>query len=649
MASGNPVLEKGKDRSGTTVRSGMRNIRLQSVVLVLTLALALSAMSCIEAVRTAFSLTPSVMIHPSRIIPSKLLKPIGRKSHVLFCYNTTRCYFSHRIHFRPPLPRHRRSHVCKNSRLHNIVSQRSPMHNLYSQSFAEQQPSFCSKSNGKSQTNIELSDLSEIIKESYISGETDGVQAALSSENILTKLLANLNAEEVANKLVVAAIDAAGKDRGRLAAMINGILALCCGSEEHNDDANNINPSMLHPRIALAILDLVDGMYSMDAASMVTPDIVALSLVYYSLHQMSNQHDNSNEFEAESRAIVERAQRLAKKMAGSQLRKALAAERRQGSETIGIDSKQVESHLQSLYGTDIHVLSETKDAIVISKPAGIVCYHTKKTTAGKISRKKKRRAGSNNADCSKGGMKQMDISLVDALLDVPVSLSTLNPSARGIVHRLDRGTSGSIVLAKTDELHLKLVALFFLRRVKKKYLALVPGSNTTNNMSGGEGAGSDYRPVPFTMGSTGTINVPVDGRPAHSRYRVVKLFGKQNQSSTPEALLLEVETLTGRKHQVRVHCASLGHPIFLDPMYYSSESNQSKRGKEQKKRGSPYTYNAKNTIPIHPKAISDLLDNSKHKQVQFFLHAVSLSIPELGLSVNAPLPKWWLDVMDHLD
>jgi len=525
------------------------------------------------------------------------------------------------------------------------------MQNLYSQPFAEQQPSFCSKSNRDSQTNVELSDLSEIIEESFVSGETDGVQAAFSSASILTKLLANLNTEEVANKLVVAAIDAAGKDRGRLAAMINSILASCCGSEEHNDDTNKVNPSMVHPRLALAILDLVDGMFSIDAASMVTPDIVTLSLVYYSLHQIiSNQNDNSNEFEAESRAILERAQRLAKKMAGSQLRKALAAERRQVSKTIGIDSKQIESHLQSLYGTDIHVLNETKDVIVISKPAGIVCYHTKKTTAGKISRKKKRRADSDSTDCSKDGMKQMDISLVDALLDVPVSLSTLNPSARGIVHRLDRGTSGSIVLAKTDEIHLRLVALFFLRRVKKKYLALVPGSNTTNSISGDEGAGLNHMPLSFTMGSTGSINVPVDGRPAHSRYRVMKLFGKQKQLSTiPNALLLEVETLTGRKHQVRVHCASLGHPIFLDPIYYSLESKQSKRGKEKKKRGSPSTHNAKNTIPIQPTAISDLLDNSKHKQEQFFLHADSLSIPELGLSVNAPLSKWWLDTMDHLD
>jgi len=97
----------------------------------------------------------------------------------------------------------------------------------------------------------------------------------------------------------------------------------------------------------------------------------------------------------------------------------------------------------------------------------------------------------------------MDISLVDALLDIPISLSTLNPIAQGMVHRLDWGTSGTIVLAKTDEAHLRLVASFFLRRVEKKYLALVPGCCDVGDERLDDLNNDDEKsPIPLTVGAT---------------------------------------------------------------------------------------------------------------------------------------------------
>jgi 23S rRNA-/tRNA-specific pseudouridylate synthase len=368
---------------------------------------------------------------------------------------------------------------------------------------------------------------------------------------------------------------------------------------------------------------------------------------------------------------------MAKKTAGSQRRRALASERRRGGNNghydAIVDAKRTEGDLQMLHGPDIRVLHETSDAIVISKPAGMVCYHAKQTGAGKItpSRKKKIRASpstENNATdpdtggiVVDGGAKRMDISLVDALLACSVTLSTLNPIARGVVHRLDRGTSGCLVLAKTDEMHMRLVALFFLRRSEKKYFALVPGCSTIHGIASDVVSGEDdgsrigRRNPSLSLGSSGVIDAPVDGRPARSSYRVTRVFGKEDQSSSlsSNALLLEVATLTGRKHQVRVHCASLGHPIFLDPLYASSSilgrSASRAREKGQKMRRSPSAVTTHDIAdPALPKAIVDAVEKSKFQE-RFFLHSAHLSIREVGISAIAPLPQWWLDTMDRLN
>jgi len=628
--------------------------------------------------RIASARSTSFLVNRARrTLPSYLLKKYGygRRNASSFCCNTMNGHVSHRACPCPPLRGYSRNqmknnnHALEKSRfVHSWRFRTTPMTMLgmHSNSIAEQQSHLSteSKSDTEPQTCVDTSNLSEMIRESYDFGETDGVQHALSSNNILNQLSTELNTEEIADQLVGAAIEAAGKNRGRLAAMINAIIASCCGSTSGgngNDKNDNIQPSSdSHPQIALDILSIMDEMHSMDSEVMIAPDIVSLSLVYYSLQQQNTQEL----YESESRDILERAQRLAKKMAGSQRRKALAAERRRGgSSNNGMDSGEVERKLQSLYGPDMRVLQETEDVIVISKPSGMVTYHTKKTTAGTISKKKKKKRRDNSDVDGKGGGKRMDISLVDALLDVPVALSTLNPTARGVVHRLDRGTSGSIVMAKTDEVHLKLVASFFLRKAKKNYLAMVPGCGINNgmNVAGDDGVGNlDSKQL--TMGITGIMEGPVDGRPARSSYEVVKVFegGQQPQQPTPEALLLKVETLTGRKHQVRVHCASLGHPIFLDPLYYSPSSEsqaeekpttRGERKKMQKKKRPPFVMNnadESSVASMVPKEISDL-GNSNGQQERFFLHAASLSIPELDISVDAPLPTWWVETMDQLD
>ena len=165
-----------------------------------------------------------------------------------------------------------------------------------------------------------------------------------------------------------------------------------------------------------------------------------------------------------------------------------------------------------------------------------------------------------------------------------------------------RGTSGAIVLAKTDECHLQLVALFFLRRVKKKYIALVHSKDEM-------------------LEQEGTIDSNIDGKHATSRYRVMKVH---EDAGKPFAIQLEVETLTGRQHQVRKHCAhGLGRPIILDPLYGHPGSQQ------------------------FSGRISKLEKELNGMREMFFLHASHISIPEFGISAKAPLPSSWHETLEQ--
>jgi 23S rRNA pseudouridine1911/1915/1917 synthase len=134
------------------------------------------------------------------------------------------------------------------------------------------------------------------------------------------------------------------------------------------------------------------------------------------------------------------------------------------------------------------------------------------------------------------------------------------PSRPGIVHRLDAGTSGVIVAAKTDEAHLHLAEQFQSRRVRKIYTALVHG--TIEDESGRIDApiGRDPRSrIRMAVRPEGA------GRPALSLYRVIQRYA--------EFTLLEVEIKTGRTHQIRVHLAHLRHPIAGDSVYDGGRLN----------------------------------------------------------------------------
>ncbi|MBI4056916.1 MAG: RNA pseudouridine synthase [Elusimicrobia bacterium] len=118
-----------------------------------------------------------------------------------------------------------------------------------------------------------------------------------------------------------------------------------------------------------------------------------------------------------------------------------------------------------------------------------------------------------------------------------------------VVHRLDTETSGLILFAKTAETHAELSRLFETRKVKKCYWAIVQGKI--------ENAGSVDKPLK-AFGS-GRMGISPLGKPSQTLYQVKKLF--------KDTTWLEIQPLTGRRHQIRVHLYSLGHPILGETRY----------------------------------------------------------------------------------
>lgn len=125
----------------------------------------------------------------------------------------------------------------------------------------------------------------------------------------------------------------------------------------------------------------------------------------------------------------------------------------------------------------------------------------------------------------------------------------------GIVHRLDRDTSGLLVVARTAEAYRSLASQLADRRMERRYVALVQGAPDSDR-------GIVDAPIGRSATSPTRMAVAAGGRPARTHYEVVRRFG---DGSGPTLVHLALET--GRTHQIRVHLAAIGHPVVGDPVY----------------------------------------------------------------------------------
>ena len=192
-------------------------------------------------------------------------------------------------------------------------------------------------------------------------------------------------------------------------------------------------------------------------------------------------------------------------------------------------AKEIELKAQDI---PLEILYEDNDIIVVNKPKGMVVHPANGNPDG---------------------------TLVNAIMSIcKDSLSGIGGEIRpGIVHRLDKNTSGAIIIAKNDKAHINLSEQLKNHEIKKTYIALVRGvvkeNNATINM-----------PIGRSKKDRKKMDVDKNGKEAITHFKVLKRFS--------DCTLLEINIETGRTHQIRVHLSHIGYPIIGDDVYSNGKN-----------------------------------------------------------------------------
>ena len=223
----------------------------------------------------------------------------------------------------------------------------------------------------------------------------------------------------------------------------------------------------------------------------------------------------------------------------------------------------------------IEVLYEDNDIIVVNKPKGMVVHPANGNPDG---------------------------TLVNAIMSIcKDSLSGIGGEIRpGIVHRLDKDTSGALIVAKNDKAHIKMSEQIKNHDVEKTYIALVKGFVKENE------ATIDM-PIGRSLKDRKKMAVRKEGKNAVTHFKVIERF--------PNYTLLEVKIETGRTHQIRVHLSEIGYPIVGDEVYS----------------------NGKNEWNIHGQCL--------HAKSLKFKHPIT----EKEMCIEAPIPEYFQNIIKELE
>ena len=204
----------------------------------------------------------------------------------------------------------------------------------------------------------------------------------------------------------------------------------------------------------------------------------------------------------------------------------------QANDNISIDVPEAKETKLKAQEIPLDIIYEDSDIIVVNKPKGMVVHPANGNPDG---------------------------TLVNAILSIcKNSLSGIGGELRpGIVHRLDKDTSGLIIVAKNDKAHINMSEQIKERNVKKTYIALVRGNvpeeEATINM-----------PIGRSTKDRKKMAVTKNGKQAITHFKVLKRYSKYT--------LLEIKIETGRTHQIRVHMAEIGYPVVCDAVYSNGKN-----------------------------------------------------------------------------